>query len=232
MSHPIVYVWIEKVQPEGCTFSAHIQDIWNALPQNQENKAYLAEIVSPSQPPVVISQRVTALGCFLQIMHKVAPQLLPKLTLHRDEDHRPYVTFGEDAPAVSFSLTHTQDMVGCAVYMGCEKIGIDIEGILPRDRAIKISQRFFTKGEQAWLRHQPAIPLAVTQIWTSKEAMFKCGDCEALTWCDVAQPTRPTYMMWGILEEKNVITLCTPMPTTPRLLYAPATLVWSSITFT
>ncbi len=224
MTTPTVYLWTEKVQPDGCTFSQRVQRLWDTLPDTPENKAYLDELCRRTQPPQVRCQRLTALGCFLQTVAQVCPSLLPRMSLARHPDKRPFVHIsGENPPPLSFSLTHTHTLTVCALLMGEARIGVDAEPLIPEERAIRLANRFFTREEQALLQADGDVSRAATRIWTAKEALFKCGGQASVTGCNSAMLPQGYSLLTGMtVEDQTVISLTAPsgcLP--PEMLYSP-----------
>lgn len=224
MTAPTVYLWIEKVQPEGCTFSKKAASLWDSLAKNSQNQAYLDDLTRPAQPSRVISQRVTAIGCLLRVMDAVCPHLLPSMTLHREADGRPFASFeGKDAPVLSFSLSHTQDLAVCALCVGHQAVGVDVESLIPSERAEKIARRFFSEDEQAMAKAWEDGRVGVTTLWTAKEAVFKRGGYASLLACDVSALPKDYRVEWGLITSPAaVISVCLPATSpAPTLLYAP-----------
>ncbi len=73
-----------------------------------------------------------------------------------------------------FNLSHCGDVVLLAIGRGVE-LGVDVEVLRPRPRALQLAQRYFTADEAAALA---ALPEDVRQqafyrLWTAKEAVLK-----------------------------------------------------------
>lgn len=233
MDTPDLYIWIEEVQPTGCTFKKEVQAIWDKLPPMAQNSDYLAALCHAPQPTFVVAQRMTALGCLLQAVAAVSPSALPYLTLHRGKDNKPFVTLeGVDAPQMSFSLSHTQSMAVCALWIGVGDVGVDIEPIMSDERGVKIAQRFFTKEENAWLatQHSTSTGLCTTQIWTAKEALFKCGGYGALLDCNTAKPDGERQLLSGLLSDM-VISVCSSQHDAPQVLASPTPILFQKTDF-
>lgn len=231
MDASTVYLWIEKVQLNGCAFSEKAKDLWEQLPKNSKNQAYWQELTRPSQRPEITSQRVTALGCFLQTLGTVAPHLLTQATLYREESGRPNVVFsGEDSPAVCFSLTHTPQLAVCALCMGNHRVGIDVEALIPFERAQKICRRFFTPQEQSLVSSASDERLCMTKLWTAKEAMFKCGGHPNLLSCDTCLLSPEYRIIHGdIASPKSILAVCLPTAAPlPNVLQSPLPLHWQN----
>lgn len=102
-----------------------------------------------------------ALGC--------DPQALP---LHRDEQGRPLL----DAPFTGHDInwSHSGDFLLVGLGEGV-RLGIDLELIRPRPRAMELAQRFFHATEIARLEAlaDDARQQAFIRLWCAKEAVLK-----------------------------------------------------------
>jgi 4'-phosphopantetheinyl transferase len=78
----------------------------------------------------------------------------------------------ESAP--SFSLAHSRGLVACVVG-GREPVGIDVEPVDSRIRAVDIARRIFSPGESMALEQSSDEERATRfcELWTLKEAMAK-----------------------------------------------------------
>ena len=81
--------------------------------------------------------------------------------------------------ALSFNLTHTDDLALYAFTLGCA-IGVDIERIRPMPEGVQIAQRFFTPSESEAIAHctsgkNDSVERddAFFTLWTLKEAYLK-----------------------------------------------------------
>lgn len=225
---PTLYLWIEKVQPDGCTFSQKAQALWDTVPQTPPNKAYLEELCRPSQPLRVRCQRLTALACLLQAMGQACPHLLPLMTLQRTEEKRPFaVISGEDSPPLSFSVTHTDTLAACALLIGDGTVGVDIEHLIPLSKAERLSKRFFSERERAQIPPEADLAPWVTRIWTVKEACFKCGGYPSLLGCDTAVLPQDAHLWCGhIPSHEAVISVCAPSGISDPVSLSPIPVVW------
>ncbi|MFT3763852.1 MAG: 4'-phosphopantetheinyl transferase superfamily protein [Pseudoxanthomonas sp.] len=97
------------------------------------------------------------------------PDALP---LQRDESGRPRL----HAPLQRYDLgwSHSGDALLLALGEAVT-LGVDIERLRPRPRALELAQRFFHPDETAWLRAQrdDARELAFVRLWCAKEAVLK-----------------------------------------------------------
>lgn len=88
-----------------------------------------------------------------------------QIEVFKDENGKPRT----DKPNVFVSVTHTADVVICAISES--EIGIDAEAIRKNLRAWRIAERFFTDAEKE--RVQREGNKAFYEIWCRKEAYSK-----------------------------------------------------------
>jgi 4'-phosphopantetheinyl transferase len=96
---------------------------------------------------------------------------LAKLTLTVDAHGKPRLV----APtSPSFNLSHCGDVVLLAIGRGIE-LGVDVEALRQRPRALQLAQRYFTADEAAALAALPEDGRlqAFYRLWTAKEAVLK-----------------------------------------------------------
>ncbi|QWT19526.1 4'-phosphopantetheinyl transferase superfamily protein [Bacillus sp. NP157] len=93
----------------------------------------------------------------------------------RGEHGKPH--FPGDAGSLGFSWTHSQDTALFAVGRGTPafQVGVDVERVRPRARALELASRFFAPGETAWLRSLAGddVLAGFLSLWTVKEAVLK-----------------------------------------------------------
>ena len=91
-----------------------------------------------------------------------------------DEQGRLSVNATLVGSTVHFNITHTADYVGCATCRECE-VGIDVEKLNERVRALEIAERFFSQAESQALQllDQAAAMETFVTIWTLKESLAK-----------------------------------------------------------
>jgi 4'-phosphopantetheinyl transferase len=96
--------------------------------------------------------------------------------LSRDAEGRPRLDT-PDAAGVSFSLSHTRDLVVCGLADAAAGIGVDVEQRRPRASATVIADRFFCPEEARALAHTPAPRRSdrFWALWTLKEALVKAA---------------------------------------------------------
>src|ERR1700722_83821 len=77
---------------------------------------------------------------------------------------------------IFFSLSHTKDLVGCAVNMK-SPVGIDVERIERKSERWRLAGRFFSPEEHVSISQAPAADRDRTflNLWTLKEAYLKAN---------------------------------------------------------
>lgn len=180
-----------------------------------ENRDYLDRVITSQAPPSVQRQRLTALECLLTLLCGVLPNALPALKLRRDEHGRPYAEITDAAvPRFDFNLSHTNGYVACGLLIGEGRVGVDIESLIPTERAQKLSARFFSTGEQARLAvlsDERAGSLAATRIWTAKEALSKQDGRGYPLSFDTTVPSPEVTVLHGVVGASSaVLALCVP----------------------
>lgn len=101
------------------------------------------------------------------------------LVLTRDAFGRPHLDGGTHH--VDLNWSHSGDWLIAAYAEGAQvggmRVGIDIELLRPRPKALALAQRFFAPEETAWLAtlaEDPArLQHAFTRLWCAKEAVLK-----------------------------------------------------------
>lgn len=96
------------------------------------------------------------------------------LVLTRDAHGRPHLD--GDTHHVDLNWSHSGDWL-IAAYAENVRVGIDIELLRPRPKALALAKRFFAPEETAWLAtlaDDPArLQHAFTRLWCAKEALLK-----------------------------------------------------------
>lgn len=95
------------------------------------------------------------------------------LPLARDARGRPQLTGAMAHWDCNWS--HSDDGLLVALGDGV-RVGIDLERLRPRARALELAERFFTAGELAWLHAMPSAAVrdhAFLRLWCAKEAVLK-----------------------------------------------------------
>jgi len=110
---------------------------------------------------------------FAELLAAYAGPAAPRIA--RAEHGKPY--FPAPFDTLGFSWSHSGDVAVLAVGRGPAgfQVGVDIETIRPRARALELSRRFFAASETAWLETLPSANLlsAFLALWTAKEAVLK-----------------------------------------------------------
>jgi 4'-phosphopantetheinyl transferase len=92
------------------------------------------------------------------------------VVLSRDGRGRPRL----DHAPLDVNWSHSGDglLVACGPGL---RVGIDLERVHTRPRALELARRFFAPPEQAWLEAQPADMRdeAFLRLWCAKEAVLK-----------------------------------------------------------
>jgi len=95
------------------------------------------------------------------------------LPLARDTRGRPRL----GAPFAGWDCNWSHSGDGLLIALGRDvQIGIDLERVRPRGRALDLAQRFFTAPELAWLHAAPSAAVrdhGFLRLWCAKEAVLK-----------------------------------------------------------
>ena len=95
------------------------------------------------------------------------------LPLVRDERGRPRL----DGALAGWDCNWSHSGDGLVVALGeGVQVGIDVERLRPRARALELAARFFTGPELAWLHAAPSTAIrdhAFLRLWCAKEAVLK-----------------------------------------------------------
>lgn len=68
--------------------------------------------------------------------------------------------------------SHSGDALLAATGRGL-RLGVDVERLRPRPRALELAARFFHPDSAAWLRAQPDLEDAFVRLWCAHEAVLK-----------------------------------------------------------
>jgi len=92
--------------------------------------------------------------------------------LSRNAHGRPLIE--SDGGRHDASWSHSGDILLIALGEGVD-VGVDVEFVKPRARALELAARYFTPAETAWLATRPASTrdAAFTRLWCAKEAVLK-----------------------------------------------------------
>ena len=95
-----------------------------------------------------------------------------QLPLVRDDFGRPRL----QAPLAACDTSWSHSGEGLLVSLGWDvDVGIDLERLRPRPRALAVAERYFTAGELAWLHARTGAIRdgAFLRLWCAKEAVLK-----------------------------------------------------------
>lgn len=117
-----------------------------------------------NKPHAKRRQSLTARVLLYKLIQEYYPDIdLSNLTFN--ERGKPSIV---DNDNLYLSITHSNDMVGCAISE--KPIGIDVEK--KRDVAVKTINRVCTAWEQKYLEEKP---MDFFKLWTAKEALYKAS---------------------------------------------------------
>jgi len=94
----------------------------------------------------------------------------PALSLTRDGRQRPHLDPPHDRYDCNWSHSGERLLVALALQA---RVGVDLERLQRRPRALEVSARFFTDRESDWLRAHPDRDRAFLRLWCAKEAVLK-----------------------------------------------------------
>ncbi|MGD9984635.1 MAG: 4'-phosphopantetheinyl transferase superfamily protein [Porticoccaceae bacterium] len=131
----------------------------------------------------------------------------------RDRRGKPVLVW--PALPLTFNLSHSGDLVVCALGSHCE-LGVDVEQVAPRERLLALARRFFSGDECARLGglSGAAQREVFYDIWTAREAYFKALGCGLTGFADpesssVAATTAAGWQRWRVAEIPDYrIALC------------------------
>ncbi len=142
-----------------------------------------------------------SLSAYALLAEQMGEQAFRKAVLSFSRDGRPYF---ENLDS-DVSLTHTSNVIACAYSDSRdERVGIDAEEArLSPDKIQNLSKRFFTEGEKVQLSDGADF----FEIWTKKEALFKClGEETPFTLLDSSRATGVVFETFKF--DDTVITVC------------------------
>lgn len=95
--------------------------------------------------------------------------------IERGEHGKPH--FPPPFDALGFNWSHSGDVALLAAGRGpgSFEVGVDVETVRPRARALELSRRFFAPDETAMLEALPDVErlMGFLSLWTAKEAVLK-----------------------------------------------------------
>lgn len=116
--------------------------------------------------------RILAAGLLLQYaVEQELDRKMPEASLgiRQKENGKPYLA---DYPQIHFNLSHSGEMVACAI--GTIEVGVDIQQFVPAKE--KVAMRFFTENEKERLRRcatAKEYEKQFFQYWCRKESYLK-----------------------------------------------------------
>ncbi len=150
--------------PEGLDKQTLSETVRLLFP-NEKNRGYIESIAGRADLPACESLFALAL-LYEEIRSLEADIDTEKLVFARGEMGKPYF---EDSP-VRFNISHSKGYVAAATSLG-EELGVDIEATdLPRERAMKMAERYFGKEEISAVERDAS---SFAKIWSEKEAIAK-----------------------------------------------------------
>ncbi|QWP77900.1 4'-phosphopantetheinyl transferase superfamily protein [Lysobacter sp. K5869] len=94
----------------------------------------------------------------------------PDLQVARDGRQRPHLLPPHEAWDCNWS--HSGERLLVALARGA-RVGVDLERLHRRPRALEVAKRYFTDAEANWLAAQDDRDLAFLRLWCAKEAVLK-----------------------------------------------------------
>jgi phosphopantetheinyl transferase len=203
---PCLYLAVTPC-PEADNIPALADRIAETLSPCEENKAYVSALCRG--PARVSAQRLGALSLLLSLMGQ-ADIPMSRIVLHRDENGRPFALLRDSDLQFDFNLTHTEHAVGCVLWTGDRRVGIDMEGAPDALRIKKICDRYFSDAERALIPHTDDAG-AFLRIWTAKEAIAKQNGHGNPTVFDATAVPDGYRLVYGrVAFAETLICLCVP----------------------
>ena len=143
---------------------------------DQANTGWLSESETERYrriPDRLQSQQYLLSRCYIRDILSAYLDCEPgTIALDTEAGGKPYIR--SPARQLCFNLSHTDDKALLALSQKMS-IGVDLERIRPLEKALKISRRIFTPGEQEQLARTADADRAATffKLWTSMEARQK-----------------------------------------------------------
>ena len=170
--HPVlgsedVHVWCTRLD-RGRSEALGVSDLWGVLSTDERERAQRFRL-DLHRDRFVVGRGIlrTILGGYL----RRDPQ---HLRFRYGEHGKPEVAGESGEPAITFNLSHVNDVALFAMALG-RRVGIDVDCVRPGVSMEAISQRFFSPGE---LNALDALPEAQREegylrCWTRKESYVK-----------------------------------------------------------
>lgn len=167
-------------QPELEDGAIHIWRSW--LESSGGRLGRLAQLLSPEETDRASRLRreqdqekfILARGALRVILSKYAGAPPETIAFANNTFGKPFLIHPAVRPVLSFNLSHSGDLVLCAVTVS-RQVGVDLEQLRPIQNMQTIAQRYFAADEISFFGKFPfqEQPRAFFQIWTRKEAYIK-----------------------------------------------------------
>jgi len=160
--------------------------IWIARPRTIRDPAvldHLRALLSPDErarlqkrPRATAKQFLVTRGLVRWALSQFAPGVAPTAWDFATGTHgKPCVAGPSSAPRISFNLSHSGELIACAVAPVGQRVGVDVEDLARDRRFDRLADRFFAPSEAARVRSAVAAdkPLCFYRYWTLKESYIK-----------------------------------------------------------
>ena len=187
---------------------AFFQKLWYNLNINEENEGETVVYLSYIYKPEADQKELSRLGKELLwrlVAH--AGEKREELNIIKGKNGRPCF---ENCERLDFSISHSNELVVCALSIDEGKIGVDTEkreSTVRKEKQGQFAGRFFAGNEREILEKEPE---RFSEIWTRKEAYLKrlgtgiATDLREVDTCRIPQSVR----FETVFAEDHVITVC------------------------
>lgn len=158
-----VHVWIVPVRPDNSPLR-RFHDVLSSQEAEQARRFIFQKDRN---------RYVAAHGALRLILGRYAGEPPEKLSFDREANGKPFLR----RPAggnLRYNLSHSGEYALVAVG-GRRRVGVDVESVRTHIDCLKLSRRFFTPAENAWLEARAPENLAegFFRLWVLKEAFLK-----------------------------------------------------------
>jgi len=213
-------------------------DLWVLIPDEDEQSAIRRcldlmsrdEKVTLTRIPTLKGQQQYALarGLVRTSLSHYAGAGPRDLAFQNNAYGKPSLVRGDADPVVHFNLSHTEELMVCAVSF-CGAIGADIEMLKPQPAAVRLAKRFFSPREAAAVAMADDVrrDQVFWRYWVLKEAYLKAIgrgiasgmsgasfvlDEHSMQLLAATSEATPRVPQWAfhlrLLGEKHVLALC------------------------
>ncbi|HIK37431.1 MAG: 4'-phosphopantetheinyl transferase superfamily protein [Geminocystis sp.] len=131
-----------------------------------------------------------------------------QITLFYNTKGKPDLTPGINSQGIRFNISHKHDYTIYALSLN--PVGIDLEKIEEKRRALAIAKRFFTSHEYEYLRKLNSQDTIIEffRLWTAKEAYLKAigeGISGGLRRIDLAKNNQPNWQIYNAFIKGNYL---------------------------